>query len=68
MTRTLQNGIRDHFSEVLTKQKFAKDDVDAGRTFVKAYVEYIHCIEALYETAKHPTHRHYDDSEKAASH
>lgn len=68
MTTTLQDRIRDHFNEALTKQKFATDDVDAGRAFVKAYVEYIHCIEALYETATHPTHGHYDDSEKAASH
>jgi hypothetical protein len=68
MTTTLQDRIRDHFNEALTKQKFATDDVDAGRAFVKSYVQYIHCIEALYETATRPTHGHYDDSEKAASH
>jgi hypothetical protein len=68
LTTTIQDRVRDHFNEALTKQKFAKDDLDAGRAFVKAYVEYIHCVEALYETARHPTHGHYDDAEKAASH
>lgn len=61
LTTTVQDRVRDHFNEALTKQKFAKDDVDAGRAFVKAYVEYIHCVEALYETATHPTHGHYPE-------
>jgi len=61
LTTTIQDRVRDHFNEALTKQKFAKDDLDAGRAFVKAYVEYIHCVEALYETATHPTHGHYPE-------
>lgn len=68
LTATLQDRVRDHFNEALAKQKFAKEDVEAGRAFVKAYVEYIHCVEALYETATHPTHGHYDDAAKPASH
>jgi hypothetical protein len=68
LTTTIQERVRDHFNEALTRQKFAKDDLDAGRAFVKAYVEYIHCIEALYETATHPTHGHYDDTEKIPPH
>lgn len=55
----IQDGVRAHFNEAFAKQKFAKGDVEAGRAFVKAYVEYIHCVEALYETATHPTHGHY---------
>jgi hypothetical protein len=68
LTTTIQDRVRDHFNEALTKQKFAKDDLDAGRAFVNAYVEYIHCVETLYETATHPTHGHYDDTGKGASH
>lgn len=67
LSTTIQDRIRDHFNEALAKQKFDKSDVDAGRAFVKAYVEYIHCVEALYETATHPTHGHYDDTEKGVS-
>lgn len=61
LTTTIQDRVRDHFNEALTKQKFGKDDLDAGRAFVKAYVEYIHCVEALYEIATHPTHGHYPE-------
>jgi hypothetical protein len=68
LTTTIQDRVRDHFNETLSKQKFAKDDLDAGRAFVQAYVEYIHCIEALYETATHPTHGHYDDTKKNPLH
>lgn len=68
LTTTIQDRVRDHFNEALTKQRFAKDDLAAGRAFVKAYVEYIHCVEALYETATHPTHGHYDETEKIQSH
>ncbi|HEU5247798.1 MAG TPA: DUF6448 family protein [Candidatus Udaeobacter sp.] len=64
---TIQNGIREHFKEALTKQKFGSNDLDAGRAFVKAYVEYIHCVEALYETATRPTHGHYNDSDSLSS-
>ena len=64
LTTTIQDRVRDHFNEALTKQKFAKDDLDAGRGFVKAYVEYIHYVEALYETAMHPTRGHSDETEK----
>jgi hypothetical protein len=68
MTTTIQDRIRDHFNETFTKQKSSKDDLDAGRAFVNAYVEYVHCVETLYETATRPIHGHYDDTGKGASH
>jgi Family of unknown function (DUF6448) len=68
MTTTIQDRIRDHFNETFTKQKFSKDDLDAGRAFVNAYVEYVHCVETLYETATRPIHGHYDETGKGASH
>jgi hypothetical protein len=67
LTTTIQNGVRKHFKEALTKQKFATNDLEAGRAFVKAYVEYIHCVEALYETATHPTHGHYNEADSLSS-
>lgn len=68
VTTTIQDRVRNHFNEAVAKQKFAKDDVEAGRAFVKAYMEYIHCVEALYEAATHSAHGHYDDTEKGVSH
>lgn len=68
LTTTIRDRVRVHFNEAVTKQKFAKDDVEAGRAFVKAYVEYIHCVEALYSIATHPTPGHYDGTERGVSH
>lgn len=61
LTSTIQDRVRDHFNEALGKKNFPKDDVEAGRAFIKAYVEYIHCVEALYDTATHSTHGHYPE-------
>lgn len=68
LTTTIQDKVRDHFNEARVKQKFPRDDIDAGRAFVKAYVEYIHYVEALYETATHSMQGHHDDTERGASH
>jgi hypothetical protein len=61
-------GVSEHFSKAASQKDFDKNNVEAGREFVKAYVEYIHCVEALYETATHPTPGHYDDTEKIPPH
>jgi len=68
LSTTIQDRVHDHFNDALTKQKFAKDDLDAGRGFVKAYVEYIHCVEALYQRAMQTPHGHYDETEKIPPH
>jgi Family of unknown function (DUF6448) len=65
LTDSLQRGVREHFERALVAKDFDKDDVDAGRKFVKAYVEYIHCVEALYRQATSPVHGHYQEGEQA---
>lgn len=60
---TIDQNVRRHFDATLKKRDFAKDDVGAGRAFVRAYVEYIHCVEALYQQATRPVHGHYPESE-----
>jgi Family of unknown function (DUF6448) len=51
LTDNLERGVREHFEKAKLAKDFDKNDVEAGRNFVKAYVEYIHCIEALYRQA-----------------
>ncbi len=34
------------------KKNFNKDDVEAGREYVKAYSEFIHEVDSLYEASK----------------
>ena len=65
---TIEDRVREHFNEALTKKKFASDNLTAGREFVKAYVVYIHCVEGLYQQATKPAHGHFDDSAAAPHH
>ena len=52
--------LREHFNEVIGFKEFPAADVAAGRAYVKAYVEFIHYVERLYEATTTPTHGHFD--------
>jgi len=58
LTDKVQESLHARFHEVLTKSKYSKGDISAGREYVKAYVEYIHYVEQLYEAAKGPVGGH----------
>lgn len=61
LTEAVQKGLREQFTGVMSKKKFNKDDVAAGRKYIAAYVEYIHFIERIYESAKDSAHGHYPE-------
>lgn len=58
-------GIRKRFAEVSEKRKHAEHSVEAGREYVAAYVEYVHFVERLHETATTSAH-HGESAEPAA--
>lgn len=68
LTLKMREGIHARHHEVLVRSKYAKDDVDAGREYVKAYVEYIHYIEQLHESAKGPADGHGHSPAEADQH
>ncbi len=48
------SGLQERFRKVLARKSFNKDDVPAGREYVKAYVEFMHYVEELeLHTAAH---------------
>ena len=52
-------GIRERFDAAAARKNYPKSDVDAGREYVKAYVEFIHYVEELYgsrESSSHAQH------------
>lgn len=51
LVETLKQGLKDKFTEVNEKMKYDKNNVGAGREYVKAYVNYIHYVEKLYDAA-----------------
>ena len=59
---TIEHRVREHFEAAVAKKKFAAGDLAAGRAFVKAYVEFIHCAEALYQQATKEAHGHFDEA------
>ncbi len=53
----------------MKKKDFKKNDVDAGREFVEAYVPFVHYVEALYDAAaKGGGHGHSQEAEKESEH
>jgi uncharacterized protein DUF6448 len=46
---TAHGEIETRFNEVLRRQQFRPDDVEAGRAYVKAYITFMHHVEELYE-------------------
>jgi hypothetical protein len=52
ITEEAAAGIRKRFAEARERKEHAEHNVQAGRNFVAAYVEYIHYVEALHLAAK----------------
>ncbi len=68
LTDAVQEGLHPHFHRVVEKSAYPKDDVESGREYVKAYVEYIHYVEGLYEAAKGTTGENAHEADAAAAH
>jgi hypothetical protein len=60
---TMQEGLRRHLHEVVASKAFNAQDLAAGRAYVKAYVEFIHYVERLYETMIDSAEGHFADAE-----
>jgi hypothetical protein len=51
VTEEAAAGIRQRFTEVVERKKQTEHNVEAGREYVAAYVEFVHYAEALHATA-----------------
>lgn len=49
ITGEVAEGIHHRFAEVREKKPHADHNVEAGRAFVAAYIEYVHYVEGLHE-------------------
>jgi hypothetical protein len=65
ITSESTNGIRERFQKVTAAKKFDGEDVKAGREYVKAYVKFVHYVEALHESVQGSGDEH---SESAGKH
>jgi hypothetical protein len=60
LQKAVGEGLHSQLHAVVEKKKFAANDVEAGRAFVKAYVEYVHFVERVYEATKPAAHGHFE--------
>ena len=63
LTDAMQQRLREEFSQVIAAQTFKTDDLAAGRAYIKAYVEFIHFVERLYDSTMQAPHGHFDERE-----
>jgi Family of unknown function (DUF6448) len=68
LTDKMRDGIHEYFKHVIAKKNFKKDDVEAGRKYIEAYVIFIHYVEGLYEAAREAVHGHYPEHEEGEVH
>jgi len=65
VTEEVAAGIRERFARALETKKKAGRDVEAGREFVAAYVEYVHYVERLHADATQAAARGHRAGEAA---
>jgi hypothetical protein len=46
--------IKERFAEVRAKKNYSANDVDAGREYVNAYVEFMHYVKGIHDAAAKP--------------
>ena len=63
LVRDVRNGLRTAYDELRSRSHYDPNDVTAGRAYVKAYVEYIHFVERLHESATNAAAGHYAEAE-----
>ncbi len=68
LTAEMHAGVHKLFQEVQTKKNFKKEDVEAGREYVRAYVEFIHYVERIYEASKSPVQGHFQETAENSMH
>lgn len=66
LTEAVAQAVREHFAAANGKKTYDKNDVDAGRKYVQAYVPFVHYVERIYEAATAATHGHFHEAQGAA--
>jgi hypothetical protein len=57
-----EKGLHGHFEQVMAKKQYRPNDVEAGRAYTSAYIEFTHYAERLYNAAETmaPGHAPFD--------
>ncbi|MCD6042366.1 MAG: hypothetical protein K0R40_1969 [Burkholderiales bacterium] len=63
-----EKGLHGHFDQVMAKKKYNPNDVEAGRAYTSAYVEFTHYAERLYNAAETMAPEHVQKNPAAPAH
>jgi hypothetical protein len=66
LTTSIQERLGDQFGNVLATKTFSPNDLTAGRAHIRAYVEFIHFVERLYDDTMNPPHGHLEESQPSS--
>jgi hypothetical protein len=61
-----EKGLHSHFEQVMAKKNYKPNDVEAGRAYSSAYVEFVHYAERLYDAAETMAPEHLEKAPAAA--
>jgi hypothetical protein len=62
LTDTMRDRLRQRFNEAVTARTYDVGDVAAGREYVRAYVEFVHSVERLYEISTTAVDGHFEET------
>ena len=68
LDRAVRAGLAERFQRALDARRQAGASVAAGRTYVAAYVTFIHYVEDLYQSATREAHGHVEEESQAPAH
>ena len=68
VTEAAEHGVREHFAAANGAKTYDKNDVEAGRKYVQAYVPFVHYVERIYEATKAAAHGHFHEAQGSAAH
>lgn len=64
----VSGGIKKRFAKAFEAKKHAEHNVEAGREFVEAYVEFVHYVERLHQDAVGHAARHHEAEAAKSGH
>ncbi len=66
ISEAVSNGIHKRFERVTEAKKHINESVEAGREYVKAYVEFVHYVEGIHVSASgEVSHHEYENAGEA---
>ncbi len=61
LTDATHKGIARRFAELNAHKNFCPDDIEAGREYVKAYVEFVHYVEGIHQALEGVASGHFPE-------